>query len=143
MVDTSRVCGALRPGVHGKVEDRWVGPFTVLSAVRSNLAYRIDLPECVRMHPVIHVSYLRPYIEPDTCVRSDASCDTYLHEGNIVPECIMARRVHNECVEYRVLWSGDSDDEEEQTWESEAFCKSRCPHLVKQFESLPKATPVT
>jgi hypothetical protein len=135
MVDTSRVCGSLRPGLHGKVEDRWVGPFTVQSTVSSGLAFRIDLPECVRMHPVIHVSYLRPYIEPDACVRSNAPCDTYVHEGNVEPECIISKRVRNACVEYRILWSGD----EEETWECETFCKSRCPQLVQIFESLPKA----
>jgi transposase InsO family protein len=139
MLDISRVCDALRPAdVRArKLEDRWVGPFTVVGTVSSGLAYRLDLPDCVRMHPVIHVSFLRPYVESDVHVRDDVSAQSYVHEGDISPVCINGRRVRDGSVQYLVAWSGD---DEEETWESEAFCKARCPKLVEQFLSLPAAT---
>ncbi|MFN9109504.1 MAG: chromo domain-containing protein [Bacteroidota bacterium] len=133
LVDIARVSGALRP-VDGrrKLEDRWVGPYTIVGTVSSGLAYKLDLPECVRMYPVIHVSFLRPYVESESRVCD--VCDTYVHEGDLTPACIVSKRVCDSCVQYRVQWR-----DEEETWESEAFCKSRYPRLVEQFESLPLA----
>ena len=47
-----------------KLTPRWVGPFKILEAMRPyKLAYKLDLPQVVKhMHPVFHVSALRPYL---------------------------------------------------------------------------------
>ena len=40
---------------------RWIGPFTILGRV-GKVVYRLDLPESMnRIHPVFHVSKLKPY----------------------------------------------------------------------------------
>ena len=46
-----------------KLSRLYDGPFTVEKVVSDN-AYRLKLPESVRMHPVFNVSQLRPYIDP-------------------------------------------------------------------------------
>ena len=41
---------------------RWVGPFSVVERI-GTLAYRLELPASMRIHPVFHVSLLQPYRE--------------------------------------------------------------------------------
>ena len=38
-----------------KLSQRWLGPFVILGRV-GPVAYRLGLPETLRMHPVFHVS---------------------------------------------------------------------------------------
>lgn len=43
-----------------KLLPRWIGPFTI-SATVGSVAYKLDLPPSVNIHPVFHVSLLRKY----------------------------------------------------------------------------------
>ena len=44
-----------------KFEDLWVGPFTIKKMVHP-LAARLELPDAMPIHPVVHVSRLKPFI---------------------------------------------------------------------------------
>jgi len=45
-----------------KLDHRWAGPFKVLEK-NSAVSYKVELPPEVRVHPVFHISVLKPYHE--------------------------------------------------------------------------------
>ena len=46
-----------------KLLPKWIGPFKVLEKVgESNLAYKLELPSTLKIHPVFHVSLLKEYL---------------------------------------------------------------------------------
>ena len=45
-----------------KLQPRRYGPFKIIKEV-SSVAYKLELPECMQIHPVFHASLLRPYNE--------------------------------------------------------------------------------
>jgi hypothetical protein len=47
------------PG-ENKLLPKYVGPFKVLT-VLSDVSYKLDLPDCMKCHPVFHVSLLKAY----------------------------------------------------------------------------------
>ena len=47
------------PGAR-KLLPKWIGPFKVLERV-GQVAYRLDLPQSLKIHPVFHVSLIQPY----------------------------------------------------------------------------------
>ena len=47
---------------HRKFREKFVGPFTISARV-VELAYKLELPKTMRMHPVFHVSRLKTYVE--------------------------------------------------------------------------------
>ena len=46
-----------------KLQPRFIGPYRILQQV-SPVAYKLELPESLKVHPVFHVSLLRPYEDP-------------------------------------------------------------------------------
>ena len=52
---------SLRP-VHKDLVRRYEGPFPILGKV-GKVSYRVKLPPRLKIHPVFHVSYLKPYHE--------------------------------------------------------------------------------
>ena len=43
-----------------KLLPRWIGPFRIMKRV-GNVAYKLELPETLKIHPAFHVSLLKPY----------------------------------------------------------------------------------
>ncbi len=52
------------PEVSNKLLPRYIGPFKI-NKVISSVAYKLDLPETMKCHPVFHVDRLQPYYESD------------------------------------------------------------------------------
>ena len=48
-----------------KLLPRWIGPFTVIKKI-NNVAFKLELPESLKIHPVFHSSLLKLYV-PGRC----------------------------------------------------------------------------
>lgn len=56
----------LRSAPKGKLTSPFIGPFKILDMVPSGNAAKLELPSTIKIHPVVNVSFLKPYREaPD------------------------------------------------------------------------------
>ena len=120
----------LRPVRNQKLSHRFFGPFKVLERI-GPVAYRLELPEGTRVHPVFHVSLLRARISTDQIV--GAVLPEPEDEIEVVePVRVLARRRrrHEGRLETEVLveWLGKPSDE--ATWELETDIMDRFPDFT-------------
>lgn len=97
-------------GIKGntKILQQFAGPFKILKRI-GKLAYRVELPPGIKIHPVISVAHLEPYPDP----AKDPYQRPYA-QGIVldpVPEKLLNRRTQRrrnrgEIVEYLVRFSG-------------------------------------
>jgi hypothetical protein len=109
--------------VHKGLVRRYEGPFPIEKRI-GKLAYRSTLPSHLEMHPVFHVSLLKPY-HPDKEEPSRGKTKRAPTAITTMPdrdvEEILAHRViprrgtHPSYVEYFVKWKGLPDSE--ASWE--------------------------
>ena len=57
-------------GKYKKLSPRYCGPYTVVKSVGSQ-AYKLDLPEHLKVHDVFHVNLLKQYIPSEDYVLND------------------------------------------------------------------------
>ena len=117
-----------------KLKPRFVGPFPI-SRVVSDVAYELKLPTTMaRLHPVFHVSLLKPYLRgesqpppapPPLLVQPD-------HEVFEV-QAIIGHRVvgRHKKLQFRVLWKGYPLHE--STWEPERNLDN-CDALLSAYK---------
>jgi hypothetical protein len=103
-----------------KLAYKYYGPYRVLARV-GKVAYRLDLPDTSRIHPVIHVSQLKRAIGPGDQVQSTLPVS---NPGLQVPFKILQSRVCRKgcssISQVLIQWSGMTEDS--VTWEdSEAL----------------------
>ena len=110
------------PGMHKGLVRRYEGPFKVLKRV-GKVAYKLELPAKLKVHPVFHVSMLKPFHEdqedPDRGKSQRAPIGVKASYDKEV-QCILADRVvrqksHRPRHEYFVRWKGFPDSE--ASWE--------------------------
>ena len=119
-----------------KFQPRFIGPFKVLEPVGA-VAYRLELPDSMQLHPVFHVSLLQKHVErpPDMLqpegwapITSAALGETDTFEV----EHILDMRGTPPHEEYLVKWKGYPA--EEATWEPRHHL-TNCKELLRAFRT--------
>ncbi|KAH7284467.1 hypothetical protein KP509_34G055200 [Ceratopteris richardii] len=102
--------------------DRFCGPWIVIKKI-SDVAYKLQLLENCKVHPIFHVSKLRPYISRDeNCV-----------DGSVLDK--REQKLRNRSIpEYLVAWT--SRPLTDATWESEALIRKHFPSFITEDSDL-------
>jgi hypothetical protein len=125
--------GVKRFEVKGRLAPCYIGPFPILEKCVS-IAYKLDLPPSLaRVHDIFHVSQLKKSLKaPMDVVLPEV---TPLEDDLSYPELPIKVLDLKDCVTrsktikfFKIQWSNHS--EEEATWESENFLRSRHPDFV-------------
>jgi hypothetical protein len=128
-----------------KLSARFIGPYTVVRKVGAN-AYELELPAALRIHRVINVSNLKPYVDPSSIVHRPAAHprpppeagDAFGQVEYAVERVLDHRSMSHGRIEYLVLWEGYPP--EEASWEPAAFL-ANSPELVIQYHDSESAAP--
>ena len=123
------------PGVENhKLHNQRVGPFKILEKV-GRLAYRLDLPPLMKMHPVVSVAQLEPARstpdsyeraqQPPPPVEEDGLTDLY------EIETLLDKRVSRGKVQYLVKWK-DCGNEHNAWYDVEDL--TRAHDLIEEYE---------
>jgi hypothetical protein len=129
----SNMKGVKRFGVKGKLAPCYIGLFPILEKCGS-MAYKLDLPPSLAgVHNIFHVSQLKKCLKaPVDAVLPEV---TPLEADLLYPEHPIKVLDHKDHVTrrktikfFKIQWSNHS--EEEATWESENFLRSRHPDFV-------------
>ncbi|KAH7286341.1 hypothetical protein KP509_32G002100 [Ceratopteris richardii] len=120
-----------------KLSPRFCGPWIVIKKI-SDVAYKLQLPANCEVHPIFHVSKLRPYISRDeNCVDGLVALEN--RESQLdVPSQVLDRRerkLENLSIpEYLVAWT--SSPLTVATWESKALIRKHFPSLITEDSDL-------
>lgn len=119
------VQSSLAPRSHHKLCFKYYGPFKIIEKIGS-VAYKLQLPPTSSIHPVFHVSLLKPAPPSGTACSSDLPEPT---EALQVPEQVLQRRLHQRgsrsVPQLLIKWSGLPTDL--ATWEDAVFIKQQFP----------------
>jgi hypothetical protein len=105
-----------------KLQHRFIGPYRISQKV-SPVAYKLDLPDTLHIHPVFHVSLLRPYKEPTSFPDRDLPDPppppvTIDDAPEYEVERVLDHRTRHRRTEYLVKWVGYP--EHDASWEPAA-----------------------
>jgi len=104
------------------------GPYTILQHV-GKVAYKLDLPSDVKIHPVVHVSQLKKHIGPQVQVSSDLSSIPVDHSAELLLVAVIDTKLvtRSSLVVQQLLvqWSGLPASL--ATWEENHDCRRRFP----------------
>jgi hypothetical protein len=106
----------LAPGLSSKLSAKYFGPFEIVAAVGTR-AFKLNLPGTVNIHPVFHVSQLKPYVSSSAPVPVTTPPPLYTDKrgGVYAVETILAKKRVGKEWKYLVKWTGYDDSE--NTWE--------------------------
>jgi hypothetical protein len=102
-------------GTSRKLKPRWLGPFTI-SKVVNKASVRLELPPAIRLHPVVHVSQIKPFEEDPRWEQRNTPPPPIVDDtGNVTynVEQILAHQVERKTArqrkagyKYLVKWEG-------------------------------------
>ena len=120
----------IRKEKQNKLSSKFYGPFQVISRI-GQVAYKLQLPDYAKVHPVFHVSQLKKCLSPITTMGSFPECDA---QGLIAAEPIkllerkIVKQQNRVGVFGLIQWSNGT--EEDATWEDLADLVRRFPSFV-------------
>jgi hypothetical protein len=127
-LNVSPMKGMERFGVKGKLSPHYIGSFPILKKCEK-VAYKLELPPSLAgVHDIFHVSQLKKCLKAlvDVVLPEVAPLETYLtypkHPIKILDQKNHVTR-RKTIKFYKIQWSNHT--EEEATWESEYFLRSR------------------
>jgi Chromo (CHRromatin Organisation MOdifier) domain len=122
-----------------KLMERWIGPYDVLRVAPN--AVELKLPKSLWIHPVVNVSWVKPYLR-------SLPGQPVLHPGPIhvtedrdeeyEVDYIVDSRLYKGGLQYLVHWKGYG--EEERTWEPASHL-ANAPELVAAFRKRNPSAP--
>uniref|UniRef100_A0A8C5MDR7 Gypsy retrotransposon integrase-like protein 1 n=1 Tax=Leptobrachium leishanense TaxID=445787 RepID=A0A8C5MDR7_9ANUR len=116
-----------------KLGPKFVGPFRIIKKINS-VAFRLQLPDSYKIHPVFHVSLFKSY-HPDPFIdRSPAPPPPSVVSDSLEYEIvrILDSRLHRGGLQYYVHWKGYGP--EERSWEP--VQDVHAPALLRAFHRL-------
>ncbi|KAI4331932.1 hypothetical protein L6164_016879 [Bauhinia variegata] len=110
--------------VHKGLVRRYEGPFPIVKQV-GKVAYQLQLPSRLRIHPVVHVSLLKNYNADEevplrnilTRAPTAVITESDKEEEKILSHRVIRKRGVSSCTEYLVKWKGLLDHK--ASWERE------------------------
>ncbi|CAG8622037.1 7437_t:CDS:2 [Paraglomus occultum] len=120
-----------------KLSPKYLGPYTI-SAKISSTSYRLDLPSTLKIHPVFHVSMLKPYQQFEEFNREAPPQPIIIPESNEAKyevEQILDKRLIRNKTQYLVKWL--CYPLHDATWEPVENLKN-APKKLKEFELMRK-----
>ena len=122
LLSTKTLPVVVAAGGSSKLSPLYCGPFAVLEKYRT--AYKLDLPQHMKVHPVFHISQLKLYRRPADAARTYEKPRPVIvgeAEEFEVDEIINHRKRKrgrkNNKIEYLIVWKGYPVHE--STWEPE------------------------
>ncbi|KAD2805602.1 hypothetical protein E3N88_38979 [Mikania micrantha] len=119
---------SLRVHKHSKLTPKYFGPFLIIDKV-GKVAYKFDLPDESQIHPVFHVSLLKPAVgPPDKIIPLTEDVHFRLKPLRVL-DWELVKRGSRAAMKVLVHWEGQS--QQEATWEFLDDMKLRFPDLAE------------
>ena len=122
-----------------KLTERWIGPYEI-SSVMPN-AVELKLPKMLRIHPVVNISRVKPYLGPlpgQPVSHPGPILVTEDHDKEYEVDTVVDSRIYKGKLQYLVHWKGYN--ESERTWEPVSNLKNS-PEIVEQFHKSHPSAP--
>ena len=123
-----------------KLAFKFFGPYTVLEKI-GLMAYKLALPPASQVHPVFHVSQLKPFTPDYTPVYAELSRMPDLSVSSAAPTQLLERRMMKHgnvaIVQVKVQWGEGSPAA--TTWEDYEVLQQRFPTTAIWEDSRPSS----